>query len=470
MARKRKEQRPDAEPNTGSGKHYERDTSNALRSRIVGEGEEAPDQLMANPLNWRVHPKHQADALEGVLENVGWVQRVIVNQRTGNLVDGHLRVQVAMRRNEATIPVLYVDLNEEEERLVLATLDPISGLAGTDQGLLDQVLQGIETGNAALDALLEDLRSQEAADAEETGAVDDDEIPLPDEVAVSARGDVWILGRHRLLVGDSTAPADVETLMDGGLADLVWMDPPYNVAYKDSRGKTIQNDEQDDAAFRRFLVDAFGCAIAVTKNGGPIYVAHADSQGLNFRAAAVEAGWELKQCLVWVKDRFTIGRQDHQWQHEPILYGWKPGAAHCWYGDRDKSTVIDDDADLAKLGKPELIALINDMRNSGNTTVVRFGKPHKSELHPTMKPVALVKHQIRNSSRRGEVVLDLFGGSGTTLIACEATGRAARLAELDPIYADVIIRRWELWTKERAYRASDGAFFDEIQAGATEAA
>ncbi len=434
----------------------------AFRSRIVGEGFEAPDQLLANPLNWRVHPKHQADALEGVLRQVGWVQRVIVNRTTGNMVDGHLRAQLALRENEPTVPVLYVELTEAEERLVLATIDPIAGLAGTDQGLLDQVLAGLASENDALQALLTDLRSEEAAASSETGAVDDDDIPIPGERAVSRNGDVWIMGRHRLMCGNSEAPADLEALMGGEQADLVWCDPPYNVDYEDSEGKTLQGDNQTDAEFRQFLRNILGAAIGVTKAGGPIYVAHADSEGLNFRAAVLEAGWLLKQTIVWVKDGFTLGRQDHQWQHEPILYGWKPGAAHCWYGERDKSTVLDGETpDLTTLGKPELIALINEVRNSRNTTVLRYSKPRKSDLHPTMKPVALVKGQVRNSSRVGDRVLDICAGSGTTMIACEALQRRARLMEKDPIYADVIVRRWEAWTGGRARRMADGLTFLE---------
>lgn len=440
-----------------------------LRSRIVGEGDEAPDQLLANPLNWRVHPKHQADALEGVLEQVGWVQRVLVNKRTGNMVDGHLRVQIALRRNEPTIPVTYVDLTEDEERLILATLDPIAGLAGTDQELLDQVLAGLDAENDALAALLSDLRSDEAnAAGQAQGAIGDDETPLPQEKAVSQRGDVWIMGRHRLICGDSEAPADIEALMGGQLADMVWTDPPYNVAYEDSRGRSIEGDKQADAAFRQFLRNALGSALAFTKPGGPIYVAHADSEGLNFRAATIEAGWELKQCLVWVKDSFTLGRQDHQWQHEPILYGWKPGAPHCWYGDRDKSTVLEQ-LDVGGLSAKQLRDLVNELRNLLATSVVRIDKPEKSELHPTMKPVALVKQQLLNSSRTGEIVLDVFGGSGTTLIACEALGRRARLCEKDPRYADVIVRRWEAWTRGQARRMSDGMTFLEAARAAAEA-
>lgn len=433
----------------------------SLRSRIVGEGFEAPDQLLANPLNWRVHPKHQADALEGVLEQVGWVQRVIVNRTTGHVVDGHLRVQLALRRNEPGVPVLYVELTPNEERLILATIDPIAGLASVDQALLDQVLQGITADSDALAALLQQLRSEDANAETEVGATDDDEIPFPREAATSQPGDVWILGKHRLIVGDSTSPAVLEELMAGAQADMLWVDPPYNVDYEGAAGK-LEGDNQSDAAFRQMLDDMFGAAIAVTKPGGPAYVAHADSEGLNFRAAFAGAGWELKQCLVWVKDSFTLGRQDHQWQHEPILYGWKPGAAHCWYGERDKSTVFDDETpDLKSLDRTQLVALVNEVRNSRNTTVLRYAKPKKSDLHPTMKPVALVKSHIRNSSRAGELVLDFCGGSGTTLIACEALGRKARLVEKDPIFADVIIRRWEAWTKGQARRLSDGLTFLE---------
>jgi DNA modification methylase len=434
-----------------------------FRDRIIGEGTEAPDQILANPLNWRRHPKHQADALEGLLKTVGWVQRVIINRRTGHLVDGHLRVELAMRREEPAVPVLYVDLSEAEEKLVLAAIDPIGGLADTDQTMLDDLLKGIKTGDTALDALLDDLRSDGAQEVEETGNTGDDDIPPAQLDAVSRAGEVWILGEHRLLVGDSTRQADVEKVMAGERADMVWTDPPYNVAYEDSSGRTIQNDSMSGEKFLQFLTDAFGCAFEVTKAGCPIYIAHADSEGLNFRAAMKAAGWDQKQTLVWVKDGFTLGRQDYQWQHEPILYGWKPGEAHRWYGERDKSTVEDDEQpDLKQLGKPELIALVNQYRNAQGSTVIRLAKPKRSELHPTMKPVSLVKLHLKNSSRRGDVVFEPFGGSGTTLIACQAIGRRARVLELDPIYADVIIRRWQGWTGDQALRESDGRPFDEL--------
>src|SRR5690606_562492 len=169
---------------------------------------------------------------------------------------------------------------------------------------------------------------------------------------------------------------------------------------------TIQNDDMSDEDFRQFLRDVFSSAYAVTVEGGPIYIAHADSEGLNFRAAMIESGWLYKQGRNWVKNTFVMGRQDHHWQHEPILYGWKPGAAHFWYGDRNKSTVIDDDVDVKALGKPELIRLVNELRNQLATTIYREAKPVSSRLHPTMKPVALVAHQIQNSSQRGDVVLD----------------------------------------------------------------
>lgn len=433
-----------------------------FQNRIIGSGTIDPAQLLANPLNWRRHPKHQADALDGVLEKVGWVQAVLINKRTGNLVDGHLRVEVAMRRGEKEVPFLTVDLTEQEERLVLATLDPIGDLAETDQANLDELLAGVRTGNDGLDALLEQLRSPEANEAEQTGNTDDNKIPDPPAVARTRTGEIWTLGQHRLLVGDCTRPAEVERLMDGTLADMVWTDPPYNVDYQDSQGRKVANDNLEQQAFEQLLLDAFGCALHVTKPGGPIYVAHADSEGLTFRKCFEESGWSFRQCLIWVKDSFTLGRQDYQWQHEPVLYGWRPGEAHRWYGERDKATVADDDVDLKKMDKAQLIELINAYRNAEGTTVSRFRKPKHADLHPTMKPVELVKHHVRNSSERGDAVLDMFGGSGTTLIACQALARKARLLEKEPVNADVIITRWQQWTGDIA-RREDGKTYAELK-------
>lgn len=435
--------------------------SAAFRSRIVGSGEASPLEILSNPRNWREHPIEQEQALEGLLKQVGWVQQVIINRTTGHLVDGHLRVALARRRNEARIPVIYVELTEAEESLVLATIDPIGGLATTDQAMLNALLEGVTAGDDGLQALLDQLYAE--PDEPIKGKTDEDAAPLPAAKPTSKQGDIWLLEDHRVMCGDAT-DADQVAQVAGASIDLVWTDPPYNVAYQGGTADklTIMNDAMGDANFRAFLRDAFTAAASVAREGAPIYIAHADSEGLNFRAALAEAGWLFKQCLVWVKSSLVLGRQDYQWQHEPILYGWKPGAAHSWYGDRNKTTVIDDDIDLDKADKATLLRILKDLR-AAPSTVFREKKPTRNEIHPTMKPIALVERMLLNSSRPGDRVLDPFGGSGTTLIAAHKHRRQARILELDPIYCDVIVRRWEEFTETDATLEGDGRTFSEIE-------
>lgn len=428
-------------------------------NRIVGEGMERPDQILANPLNWRKHPKWQKDALRGHLKEVGWVQRTIINKRTGHLVDGHLRVELAMEESVGEIPVLYVDLSEEEEKIALASIDSISALAETDQELLNQIVQEVSVDDLELDAFLESLTDFPDYEEEGEGNTDPDDCPEPQVTVYSQPGDLWILGDHRLLCGDSTAAADVERLCDGHLIDMVWTDPPYNVDYEGSNGLKIENDKMGDGQFRTFLRDLFCAAYAVTKDGGPIYVAHAVIEAYNFVGGLVDAGWLYKQQLIWVKNSMVLGRKDYQFQHEPILYGWKPGAAHAWYGEFNKKTVIDDEPALRDMDKSELLNECRRLRNALNTSVIREDKPAKNGDHPTMKPVALIVHMIKNSSTRGDRVLDLCGGSGSTLIAADRVGRKALLMELDPRYCDVIIRRYQEYSGNAAVHAETGKPF-----------
>ncbi|WP_419832008.1 DNA modification methylase [Endozoicomonas atrinae] len=430
------------------------------QDRIVGQGKENPEQLLANPQNWRIHPKSQQDALKGALDEIGWIQQVIVNQRTGHLVDGHLRVELSMREGETEVPVIYVDLSEAEEKLALATIDPLSAMAETDQSILDSLLEGLEVQSDDLNGLLESLASGELLDEAEDGLIDDDACPDPQGKVISKPGDIWILGAHRLMCGDSTDPQQVEQLVQSQQVDMVWTDPPYNVDYQGGTAAqlTIQNDKMGDTQFRSFLHDLFTVACLWTKPGGPIYVAHADSEGINFRSALVEGGFLLKQCIVWVKNTFTLGRQDYHWQHEPILYGWKPGAAHQWYGEFNKSTVFDEEPDFKNMDKSSLVNYCRQLRNQLNTSVIKEDKPSRSAEHPTMKPVNLIVHMIRNSSTRQNTVLDLCGGSGSTLIACEKLRRQARLMEIDPAYCDVIIRRWQAFTGQQAKHQNGKAF------------
>jgi DNA modification methylase len=251
------------------------------------------------------------------------------------------------------------------------------------------------------------------------GLTDEDAVPDVPEEPKTKLGDIYILGNHRLMCGDSTSIDAVEKLTDG-LVDILVTDPPYNVNYEGSNGLKIQNDSMGDEQFRQFLRDAFVAADAVMKQGAVFYIWHADVEGYNFRGACKDAGWKVRQCLIWNKDSLVMGRQDYHWKHEPCLYGWKDGAAHLWASDRKQSTIIE------------------------------CKKPKKNDMHPTMKPVELMEYQILNNTKGQDLVLDLFGGSGSTMIACEKLGRKSRLMELDPKYCDVIVKRWEDFTGKKA--------------------
>jgi len=261
-----------------------------------------------------------------------------------------------------------------------------------------------------------------------------DEVPEAPAEAITKPGDIWILGEHRLLCGDSTSEADVLHLMDGGKADMIFTDPPYGIAYvgKTKKRLTIQNDAMPDEDFSAFLGKAFGVMRKVCDGGAPYYVCHADGKTILFRQALLDSGFEVKQTVIWAKQSFVLGRQDYQWQHEPILYGWAAGASHKWYGGR------------------------------AETTVWEIDRPMRSEEHPTMKPVELCARAIRNSSRKGDTVLDLFGGSGSTLMACEHTARKACLMEIDESYVSVILKRWAEATGKDPVRLNDNKKWSDI--------
>lgn len=267
-------------------------------------------------------------------------------------------------------------------------------------------------------------------------------------------GDIWMLGRHRLMCGDSTKEADVAELMGGEQADLLLTDPPYNVDYQGgTKDKMkIANDNMDDVAFVGFLTAAFNCAIQAMRPGAAFYVWHADIKGFEFRTALKEIGMTLRETLIWVKNALVLGRQDYQWKHEPCLYGWKDGAAHYFTEDRAQSTVIEDAAvDYRKLKKDELLQIVLELTSDKiPTTVIYENKPTKNDIHPTMKPVKLMARLIRNSTHPKELVLDLFGGSGSTMIAAEQIDRRCFMMEFDPKYCDAILARWEKLTGEEA--------------------
>lgn len=274
---------------------------------------------------------------------------------------------------------------------------------------------------------------------------------IPDEPK-SRTGDVFQLGRHRLMCGDSTKSGDVSKLMSGATVDLIVTDPPYNVNYE-NRDRLIENDDMDRENFHYFLLRCFENAAEQLKTGGAFYVWYASRNVVEFSKALEEAELSVKQEIIWNKNSFTLGRQDYQWKHEPCLYGWKEGAAHYFINDRTQSTVIEDKIDVDKLKKEELKKLVEELlAQKENTTVIDEHKPLNNDLHPTMKPIRLLARLILNSSRKNEIVADFFGGSGSTLIACEQLDRRCFMMEYDPHYVDVIINRWEEYTGQKAIK------------------
>jgi DNA modification methylase len=265
------------------------------------------------------------------------------------------------------------------------------------------------------------------------------------------------------VVGDSTDPAILAKALDNKLADCIFTDPPYNVAYTGgtSEGLTIQNDAMTELEFESFLLAVYAAMYQNAKAGCPIYVCHADSSGQAFRTTLAGAGWMLKQILIWVKDNFVLSRQDYNWQHEPIIYGWKPGAAHPWYGPFNDSTVLDfATKELETLSKTELVNIIETARST--STIIREPRPRRNSEHPTMKPVNLITRILSNSANSESLVLDPFGGSGSTLIAAHSLGMKSAIVELDPIYADVICKRWQLLTGVQPINELTGKTYDFI--------
>lgn len=379
-----------------------------------------PAHLKRHPKNRNKHPPDQIKRLAEIIRYQGWRHPITVSKQSGFITKGHGRLDAALHLKCVKVPVEYQDYDSDEQEYADVQADnAIASWAELD-------LSGINADVADLGPDFNiDLLGIEGFTidvADKGGNGDPDTIPEPPKKPKTKPGDIYRLGASRLLCGDSTKEADVVRLMAGEMADMVWTDPPYNVAYE---GKTkdalkIENDSMDDQQFFAFLLAAFRASLGVTNPGGAIYIAHADSEGANFRMAMKGAGWLLKQCLIWVKQNMVMGRQDYHWRHEPILYGWAPGASHSWFTDRKQ------------------------------TTVLEFDRPARNGEHPTMKPIALIEYMLGNSCPPGGLVFDGFGGSGSTLIAAVKTQRRANLIELDPIYCDVIVKRWEEFTGQKA--------------------
>lgn len=418
--------------------------------------------------NARTHSAEQVEQLTRSIREFGFTNPLLVDEQD-RIIAGHGRLQAALALKMAEVPVIILaGLTDAQRRALILADNKIALNSGWDLKLLTEELADLKLDGYDLTLTGFSLEEIDAMTPVVVDERDPDDAPdLPAEPKTKP-GDVYVLGPHRLVCGDSTSMENIDRLMHGALADVCWTDPPYNVAYETKAGK-IANDDLDDGEFRDFLSGAYGCAFAVMKPGAAIYVAHADTEGLNFRATFRAAGFKLSGCLIWRKDSLVLGRSDYQWQHEPILYGWKPGSRHRWYGGRKLTTMIDLDQERMPFkrrddGKYEIRLGDTVMVIDGAATieelvpsVINEPKPKRSELHPTMKPVALIERMLRNSARPGDIVLDLFGGSGSTLMAAERLGMCARLSELDPGYCDVIVGRWESYTGRKAVlEVSDG--------------
>lgn len=371
------------------------------------------------------NPRKNEKAIDMVaksIEDFGFKNPIIVDSNMV-IIAGHTRLEAAKQLGIDEVPVIVADDLTEDQANALRLVDNRTNeIAEWDFEKLKEELENIDMN-------MDDFNFDFKELMVEHEEVEDDDFEIDDafneiETPTTKMGDLWRLGKHYLRCGDSTKESDVQALMQGNKADLLLTDPPYNVDYEGTAGK-IENDNMEDAEFREFLKSAFKNADSVMKEGASFYIWHADSEGYNFRGACHDIGWQVRQCLIWNKNALVMGRQDYQWKHEPCLYGWKDGAAHSWYSGR------------------------------AETTILNYDKPKHNDLHPTMKPIELFSYLTQNSTKKGDIILDMFGGSGTSLIVAEKLGRSCYMMEYDPKFCDVIIKRWETLTGEKAELVND---------------
>lgn len=368
--------------------------------------------------NARTHSQEQVNKLRSSLREFGFVNPIIIDSDY-NVIAGHGRLLAAKEEGMEEVPCVFVDYLTEAQKKAYILADNRYALdAGWDEELLRLEIEALEgmDFDVSLTGFSEDEITDLFQSDEETGAEEDD-FDLSEALEKASfveRGDIWQVGRHRLMCGDATSGDDVATLMDGKRANLVLTDPPYNVAFESSDGLSIQNDKMANEKFYEFLLAAFKNMAGHLEKGGSAYVFHADTEGLNFRKAFMDAGFHLSGCCIWVKNSLVLGRSDYQWQHEPVLYGFLKNGKHYWSKNAGRS----------------------------QTTIWNFDKPKKNKNHPTSKPLDLLAYPIGNSSQENGIVMDTFGGSGSTLMACEQTGRICHMMELDEKYASVILRRY----------------------------
>ena len=375
--------------------------------------------LKAYERNAKLHPAEQIQQIKTSIQEFGFNDPIAVWQEN-EIIEGHGRLIAAKELGYTEVPIIRLDgLTDEQRKAYMLVHNKLTMDTGFDLELLNIELGSINDIDMSEFGFEFEMFGDEPSEVVE----DDYNEELPEEPK-SQLGDIYQLGRHRLMCGDSTDVEQVKVLTDGELVDMLLTDPPYNVDYTGATKKKlkIKNDNMEDTAFRQFLCSAFFAANEVMKAGAVFYIWHSDTEGYNFRGACLDVGWQVREVLIWNKNSMVMGRQDYHWKHEPCIYGWKDGASHLWASDRKQTTVID------------------------------YNKPNKSEIHPTMKPIGLFDYQIKNNTKGGDIVLDLFNGSGTTIIACEQNGRKAYCMELDPKYVDAAIDRWEKFTGQKAVK------------------
>lgn len=434
------------------------------------------ERLVPLARNPRTHSDEQVAEIVASMREFGFLWPIMVNGTTREIVAGNGRYFAAVQLGLPLVPVVEErHLTPVQRRAFIIADNKIALNAGWSVELLAEELPAL--GALGFDLGITGFSEDEIAEilaSVEPPVVEEEPVPPLPETPITQKGDLWLLGNHRVLCGDATKLIDLQTVLGGKWADCVWTDPPYNVAYEGTAG-TIQNDAMSDDAFAQFLGEAFSALASSMRAGAPIYVAHSDTGGFTFRKAFVEAGFKLSSCLIWRKNALVLSRGDYHWQHEPILYGWKTGGPHRWFGGRDKTTIAEFDGPAFQqvgenewqivLGETTLIVRGSDLTvQSLRGTVFYEDKPAANVDHPTMKPVALIARMLANSTRRGARVLDPFGGSGSTLIACEALGLHAHLLELDERYVDVIVARWENLTGKKAIRGSAAIAADAKEA------
>lgn len=399
------------------------------------------------------------EKLKNSILEFGYVEPIIWNKKTGNIVGGHQRLEVMKHLGETEVDCVVIDINEKKEKALNIALNKISGEWDTNK-LTDLLKELDGDGLSALTGFdlkeLDDLFSGSVYDVKEDDYDAEKEVENI-STPFTKQGDIWHIKNHKVMCGDSTKLEDVIKLFGDKYVDLIVTDPPYNIDYGNAESdrakasgkevkevRNILNDNMDDENFYSFLLGFFKTSYQISKGGGAVYVFHSTKESVNFISAMKNAGYKISQTLIWAKDHFTLGRNDYQWQHEPILYGWKveDGKPHFFIHDRSLSNILDDRKDYTKLKKEELIKLLDDIFANSQSDIINDNKPLRNAEHPTMKPITLCGKLINNSSREKELVYDGFAGSGSTLMAAEQLNRVSYNMELDEKYCDVIVRRF----------------------------